>query len=70
MAKDMLSRTIRPGDTVVYPVNTPKGLAMSVAHVDIVISDSLIQLQTMRQDGKSYTFNFSRLDRLAVVGRE
>jgi len=69
MANDMLGRELKEGQTVVYPVHVSKGLAMGVATITDVTSDSCVKLMMTRSDGTEYNFAFTRLDRLVIAER-
>jgi len=66
IARDILNREIKPGQRVAYPVNAPSGLRLRLARV-IESHPDMVSLQTVREDGSSYVFNFTRLDRIVIA---
>lgn len=56
------------GQLVSYPVQTPKGIVVSVAEVTHVGREA-IHLVREREDGKEYHFISHRPDRLTVTQR-
>ena len=65
--RDMLQTEIQVGDTVAYPTNTTKGLAMGVARVTGIISQDAITLQKIRGDESTLNFTFTHMRRCVVT---